>query len=63
MRGQPLREIMSDSPSMMEGTKLNQGMNLAETVKIARAGLLVSPPLSALEVLSVLNSKSFPNKS
>jgi len=28
-------------------------MNLAHTVKIARAGPLVSPPLSALELLSI----------
>jgi hypothetical protein len=42
MRGQPLREIMSDSPSMMERTKLNQGMNLADTVKIARADFILA---------------------
>jgi hypothetical protein len=38
---------------LSEPGKLYEGMNFAETVKIARAGLLVSPPLSALELLSI----------
>jgi len=38
------RTFQSKSQNFFTRSQLNQGMNLAETVKFARAGLLVSPP-------------------